>query len=64
VRPNSAFAIERRCTSSGPSKLEVPVKRILQGSDVDEVVSADAVDRPDLLSWFATATSPASRPSS
>jgi acetoacetyl-CoA synthetase len=43
-------------------KLEVPIKRILQGSDVDEVVSADAVDRPDLLSWFASTTSPASRP--
>jgi acetoacetyl-CoA synthetase len=41
-------------------KLEVPVKRILQGADVEEVVSADAVDRPDLLSWFAP---PASRPS-
>jgi acetoacetyl-CoA synthetase len=44
-------------------KLEVPVKRILQGADVEEVVSADAVDRPDLLSWFAPPASPASRPS-
>jgi acetoacetyl-CoA synthetase len=44
-------------------KLEVPVKRILQGADVEEVVSADAVDRPDLLSWFAPPASPASRAS-
>jgi len=43
-------------------KLEVPIKRILQGSDVEEVVSADAVDRPDLLSWFAAAASAGSWP--
>jgi acetoacetyl-CoA synthetase len=34
-------------------KLEIPVKRILQGTDVDAAVSDGAVDRPDLLSWFA-----------
>ena len=43
-------------------KLEVPVKRILQGSDVDAAVSEGAVDRPDLLSWFASAASPGFRP--
>jgi acetoacetyl-CoA synthetase len=44
-------------------KLEIPVKRMLQGTDVDAAVSDGAVDRPDLLSWFAAPTSPASRPS-
>jgi acetoacetyl-CoA synthetase len=45
-------------------KLEVPVKRILQGSDVDAAVSEGAVDRPDLLSWFAAQTAPGPRPTS
>ncbi len=44
-------------------KLEIPVKRILQGTDVDAAVSDGAVDRPDLLSWFAAPTSPEPRPS-
>jgi acetoacetyl-CoA synthetase len=43
-------------------KLEVPVKRILQGSEVDGAVSAGAVDRPDLLTWFAAHTIPEPRP--
>ncbi|MFJ3222928.1 acetoacetate--CoA ligase [Streptomyces sp. NPDC086783] len=34
-------------------KLEVPVKRILQGARVDEVSSAGAVTHPEMLAWFA-----------
>ena len=34
-------------------KLEVPIKRILQGVAVDDVADADAVDRPELLAQFA-----------
>jgi acetoacetyl-CoA synthetase len=34
-------------------KLEVPVKRILAGAAVDEVAAAGAVDKPDVLVWFA-----------
>jgi acetoacetyl-CoA synthetase len=34
-------------------KLEVPVKRLLQGVSVDRVASVGAVDHPDLLPWFA-----------
>jgi acetoacetyl-CoA synthetase len=45
-----APAVPRTLTGK---KLEVPVKRLLQGAPVDRVVSADAVDRPDVLSWFA-----------
>ncbi|MGW6956427.1 acetoacetate--CoA ligase [Streptomyces chartreusis] len=34
-------------------KLEVPVKRILQGAHVDDVSSAGAVTHPEMLHWFA-----------
>ncbi len=34
-------------------KLEIPVKRILQGSDSRQVMAAGAVDNPDALAWFA-----------
>ncbi|MEV0945809.1 acetoacetate--CoA ligase [Rhodococcus sp. NPDC049939] len=33
-------------------KLEVPLKRILQGADAHRTVDAGAVDNPDLLDWF------------
>jgi len=34
-------------------RLEIPIKRILLGANPDEVVSASAVDKPDLLVVFA-----------
>lgn len=34
-------------------KLEVPIKRVLQGADPAEVVDLDAVDDPELLSEYA-----------
>jgi acetoacetyl-CoA synthetase len=34
-------------------KLEIPVKRILQGGDPRQVMDAGAVDNPDSLQWFA-----------
>jgi acetoacetyl-CoA synthetase len=34
-------------------KLEVPVKRILGGADVDAVAAAGAVDHPEVLDWYA-----------
>jgi len=34
-------------------KLEIPVKRILQGGDPGQVMEAGAVDNPDALQWFA-----------
>jgi acetoacetyl-CoA synthetase len=34
-------------------KLEIPVKRILQGGDPHQVMDAGAVDDPDALQWFA-----------
>jgi acetoacetyl-CoA synthetase len=34
-------------------KLEVPVKRILQGVPVEQAASVGAIDVPDLLRWYA-----------
>ncbi|MFE9768317.1 acetoacetate--CoA ligase [Streptomyces sp. NPDC005808] len=34
-------------------KLEVPIKRLLQGAPVDQVVNRDAVDEPTLIDYFA-----------
>jgi acetoacetyl-CoA synthetase len=34
-------------------KLEVPVKRLLQGAPAEQVVSPAAVDRPDLIGFYA-----------
>lgn len=33
-------------------KLEVPIKKLLQGADPDHVVDRSAVDDPDLLDWY------------
>ncbi|WP_040798699.1 acetoacetate--CoA ligase [Nocardia higoensis] len=34
-------------------KLEVPIKKLLQGADATRVVERSAVDAPDLLDWYA-----------
>ncbi|MBF6178569.1 AMP-binding enzyme, partial [Nocardia otitidiscaviarum] len=34
-------------------KLEVPLKKLLQGADVSRVVSPNAIDVPELLDWYA-----------
>jgi acetoacetyl-CoA synthetase len=33
-------------------KLEVPVKRLVQGAALDDVVDPDAVDQPDLFDYY------------
>jgi acetoacetyl-CoA synthetase len=35
-------------------KLEVPIKKLFQGADPDNVVERSAVDNPDLLRWYVT----------
>jgi acetoacetyl-CoA synthetase len=35
-------------------KLEVPIKRILQGARAEEVLSAGAIDRPELIADYVT----------
>jgi len=39
-------------TRSG-KKLEVPIKRLIQGEDPANVVDRNAVDAPELIDWFA-----------
>ena len=34
-------------------KLEIPVKRLLQGSPIEQVVNPDAVDNPQLLAHYS-----------
>ncbi|MBF6138340.1 acetoacetate--CoA ligase, partial [Nocardia otitidiscaviarum] len=34
-------------------KLEVPLKKLLQGADPDTVVARTAIDDPALLDWYA-----------
>ncbi|WP_328286525.1 nuclear transport factor 2 family protein [Rhodococcus sp. JS3073] len=34
-------------------RLEIPVKRLLQGVPVEQAINPDAVDRPQALAWFA-----------
>jgi acetoacetyl-CoA synthetase len=46
----AAPAVPRTLTGK---KLEAPVKRILQGMAVERAASPGAVDRPDVLEWFA-----------
>lgn len=40
-------------TRSG-KKLEVPIKRLLQGANPAKVVDRNAVDAPELIDWYAT----------
>lgn len=35
-------------------KLEVPIKKLLQGGDPKKVVERSAVDDPSLLDWYVT----------
>ncbi len=45
-----APAIPRTFTGK---KLEVPIKRLLQGRTLEEVVDVQTVDDPAAMSWFA-----------
>jgi hypothetical protein len=34
-------------------KLELPIKRVMQGTPLTEVAAADATDQPEALRWYA-----------
>lgn len=54
-----------RCPLAGGGRdprERIPVKRLLQGATVDDAASAGAVDRPELLAWFADHASTTPRP--
>lgn len=37
-------------------KLEVPIKRLIQGWSIDQAASLRAIDRPELLDWYSALT--------
>ncbi|MCU1683610.1 MAG: acetoacetate--CoA ligase [Amycolatopsis sp.] len=51
--PDEILAIQHIPHTRTGKKLEVPVKRILQGASPDTVADHRAVDVPDALAWFA-----------
>ncbi|WLQ44747.1 acetoacetate--CoA ligase [Streptomyces laculatispora] len=51
--PDAVVPVEAVPRTLTGKKLEVPVKRILQGARVTEVSAEGAVTRPDMLAWFA-----------
>ncbi len=61
--PDEIIAVAAIPHTRTGKKLEVPVKRLLQGAPLDSVASHDAVDNPDLLASFARFTPTASAPS-
>jgi hypothetical protein len=42
-------------------KLEVPVKRIIQGWPIERAASLGAIDRPELLDWYSGWATPRTR---
>lgn len=51
--PDDVLAVDAVPHTRTGKKLEVPVKRLLQGAPLDRVAGRDAVDDPDLLAAFA-----------
>jgi acetoacetyl-CoA synthetase len=50
--PDEFHVVEALPHTKTGKKLEVPLKRILQGADPADVLSAGAVDRPDLVNAY------------
>jgi acetoacetyl-CoA synthetase len=55
--PDEIIAVPAIPHTRTGKKLEIPVKRILQGGDPGQVMDVGAVDDPDALRWFARRTS-------
>jgi len=51
--PDEIIAVPAIPHTRTGKKLEIPIKRILQGADPRQVMEAGAVDSPDALRWFA-----------
>lgn len=50
--PNKIYAVDELPTTLNGKKLEIPVKRILMGENVDEVVNKDSLKNPNALNYF------------
>jgi acetoacetyl-CoA synthetase len=51
--PDEIIAVPAIPHTRTGKKVEIAVKRILQGGDPRQVMAAGAVDDPDALAWFA-----------
>ncbi|WP_031168384.1 acetoacetate--CoA ligase [Streptomyces durhamensis] len=51
--PDEILAVPAIPHTKTGKKLEVPVKRLLQGAHADQVLNPSAVDNPDLIAYFA-----------
>jgi acetoacetyl-CoA synthetase len=52
--PDEVIAVPGIPHTRTGKKLEVPIKRLLQGARPEDVLDPQAVDEPSLLDWFAT----------
>jgi acetoacetyl-CoA synthetase len=51
--PDEILAVPAIPHTRTGKKLEVPVKRLLQGAPAEQVLNPSAVDNPDLVAYFA-----------
>jgi acetoacetyl-CoA synthetase len=51
--PNEAYAVDSVPRTLSGKVLEVPVKRILGGTDPEKAASRDSLANPEALDWFA-----------
>ncbi|OOV18135.1 hypothetical protein SM007_36480, partial [Streptomyces avermitilis] len=51
--PDEILAVPALPHTKTGKKLEVPVKRLLQGAPAEQVLNPSAVDNPDLIAYFA-----------
>jgi acetoacetyl-CoA synthetase len=59
--PDAIHRIDEVPRTLSNKKLEVPVKRILQGADPAKVASRDSLANPAALDWFAERAAELSR---
>ena len=50
--PNDVFAVDEVPRTLSGKLLEVPVKRILSGTDPEKAASRDSLANPEALDWF------------
>jgi acetoacetyl-CoA synthetase len=50
--PDRVFAVPELPRTLTGKTLEIPVKRLLQGADIDRVASRDSLANPAALEWF------------
>ena len=50
--PNEVFAIDEVPRTLSNKVLEVPVKKILQGTPAEKAASRDSLQNPEALDWF------------